>query len=94
MSHPSRPESLTLLLGILHQLFNLLQCLWEEGFSWDVLNSLSIVVELIFRYTENLDKEKKFNSIYIYILPLSLDLWYSQEEERARKLSLLLLVPT
>ena len=94
MSHSSRPKSLPLLLCVLHQLLDLLQCLWEEGFSWDVLNSLSIVVELVFRYAENLDKEKSFNSTYILILPLSLDLWYSQEEERARKWSLPLLVPT
>ena len=70
MPHPGRPESLPLLLGVLHQLLNLLQRLWEEGFSWNVLNSLSIVVELIFRYRENLEKEKSF----IWVLPLSLDL--------------------
>ena len=72
--HPGRPQSLPLLLRVLHQIFNLLQCLWEEGLFWDVLNSPSIVAELIFRYTENLDKEKGFMISHIWVLPLSLDL--------------------
>ena len=57
VSHSSRPESLAFFFGVLHQILYLLQCLWEEGFAWDVLNSLSIVVEHMFRKTENLDKD-------------------------------------
>ena len=52
--HPSHPESLAFVFGVLHQVLHFLQRLWEERFAWGVLNSLSKVVELIFRKTENL----------------------------------------
>ena len=87
VSHPCRPESLAFFFGVLHQILDLLQCLWEEGFAWSVLYSFSVVVELMIRYTENLNNEFFLWTNISRSPPLSLHPWHSQAEGTARQWS-------
>ena len=87
VSHPCCPESLAFLPSILHQLLNFFQSLWEEGFAWSVLYSFSVVVELMIRYTENLNNKVFLWTNISWSPPLSLHPWHSQAEGTARQWS-------